>query len=1346
MALLNLVPHSKASHVAVKDGSWFDASTWEGGKIPENGANVLIPKGIKVSYNQQSDARLETVRLDGTLTFASGANTKLVVDTFVNAPSGTLNIGTQENPIQADKTAEIVITADGAIDRSWDPTLLSRGVISHGAVNIHGAEKADFITLQRDVMAGDSELVLSQAPSGWRVGDQLVLGGTRTNNAGSHADNSKFQDEVLTITEINGNRIKFTNNDITEGDNTVLRFDHTRPDVAEKSQLKLYVANTSRNVTFETENAADLAPGDRGHVMFMHNPDVVVQNAGFYNLGRSDKTKLVDDIGTNKDGRPGNGTNIRGRYALHFHRTGAEDPSGQAAIAKGNAVVGSPGWGIVHHDSHAIVEDNVVFDVAGAGIVQEAGNEIGAWRNNITIKTTGDGNFGLGFGINDPRPNNFDFGFNGEGYWVQGAGLVDFKDNIAISTGGEAITLHGGLDGGDSTRDKKFVKVANLPDYLKDIAKNTDDESVIDVGTVPTDIDGFIAYNAMRGLGSWKRTINPDGLERMNNFDSEGLLKPGHDYPSTYKNFKLWNVRYFGVHFNYNSNVKLQNGLVLGDGDHSLKYGSTGIANNYAANKLSLDGITVKNFEVGMAVPRDGTNNDGPTFVGSEIKNSTFEGNSTNFVPTRPLSAQFGGNGEEDLPSFFKIQNTSFAEQSGNIAPTAKFQTAAAGGLAVEFSAGESYDADAGENSRGEKLTTKDGKGIVAYGWDFDSDGAIDAFGRTVHQSFKQAGRRDVTLTVWDTQGAASRTTQSVTVQPTAYGNALQNSSFSNGKLAESYNGKISYANKGWFATDGAGIWTGTGDGGAAILSGQQYRSGIGQIIYDQGVMKGEQTLSLDLRNIESGLEPWELNEISVNLWGINGEFGHNIYDYNGPYQAGALSMQSTQLVDETLGGESFDWTSFEWDVNLGDGYDYFLVQIDAARVDNNRNESGNFVGVDNVTFGGGQGNPPAPVDTGSQGKPEIEEPTEEPKAEEPKAEEPKTEAPKAEEPKAEEPKVEEPKVEEPTEEPKLEEPDGAENGGGMDTPEQPTNMDSDATSDPAYLSGSGGQKRFTVEAGDRLTIGDFGTVGRSNKPKRAVRAEVDTLQFSGEGLSARNLKLTQSGDDLVVSFEGSDTRVTLKQTALDHIENLPERRGKAVGNLLFNGELQPTNSVDIFRADRTRKRVFRRDTVTFLNDLNNWTRGFGGQSGDVINAMGGDDVVWGFGGSDILRGGNGNDRLIGAALKRKARGAEELDVLSGGNGSDTFQLGDKKGAYYSDGDASTAGLNSYALITDFSAAEGDKLKLAGKAEDYFLEAVSQNGVAGTGVYLKSDQESDLVAVVQGEAALDLNSTAVTFV
>ena len=416
---LNLLSHSQATHVAVNNGAWFNPNTWQNGKIPGDGADVLIPQGRRVFYGQKSDARLDTLRVDGTLKFAYGRNTRMLVDTFMVAPQGKLLIGTESKPVNQNKIAQIIFTSDSAIDTEWDSKQISRGLISHGDVQINGANKLDFTAIRGDALAGDNQLVLRlpsgmKQPQGWRVGDRLVLGGTDYNRRGNDEDNSRFEDEVLTITAINGNKISFVNENIETGDNTVLRFDHKRPENY-KNELKLYVANTTRNVSFSTENGATIPTQQRGHVMFMHNPKVKVNNAGFYDLGRTDKNKLVDDPVQNVDGSVGKGANPRGRYALHFHRTGIDDPNGMAAIANGNAVVGSPGWGIAHHDSNAILENNVVFDVVGAGIAAEAGNEIGRWRNNITIKTTGDEHANsvqqLSLNRSSQRAERFDFGF-----------------------------------------------------------------------------------------------------------------------------------------------------------------------------------------------------------------------------------------------------------------------------------------------------------------------------------------------------------------------------------------------------------------------------------------------------------------------------------------------------------------------------------------------------------------------------------------------------------------------------------------------------------------------------------------------------------------------------------------------------------------------------------------------------------------------------------------------------------------------------------------------------------------------------------------------------------------------
>jgi len=136
--LLDLVPHSAATHIAVNDGSWFDPNTWQQGQVPGTDAKVVISEGVHVTYDAESDTRLETVRVDGTLEFAHNRNTKIVVDTFIASPTSTLMIGSEANPIQADKTARIVIADNGEIDANWDSTLISRGVVTHGQVSSSG--------------------------------------------------------------------------------------------------------------------------------------------------------------------------------------------------------------------------------------------------------------------------------------------------------------------------------------------------------------------------------------------------------------------------------------------------------------------------------------------------------------------------------------------------------------------------------------------------------------------------------------------------------------------------------------------------------------------------------------------------------------------------------------------------------------------------------------------------------------------------------------------------------------------------------------------------------------------------------------------------------------------------------------------------------------------------------------------------------------------------------------------------------------------------------------------------------------------------------------------------------
>ncbi|MEH2047827.1 beta strand repeat-containing protein [Nostoc sp.] len=212
-----------------------------------------------------------------------------------------------------------------------------------------------------------------------------------------------------------------------------------------------------------------------------------------------------------------------------------------------------------------------------------------------------------------------------------------------------------------------------------------------------------------------------------------------------------------------------------------------------------------------------------------------------------------------------------------------------------------------------------------------------------------------------------------------------------------------------------------------------------------------------------------------------------------------------------------------------------------------------------------------------------------------------------------------------------------------------PSNNIIDGLTGDDTLTGNGGQDKFIIRPGDGDdTITDFGGIGKGTTPTSAVIASLDTLQFTGSGLTAQNLQLTQNGNNLEVTFDENVafTKVTLQNFKLENLDNLAASGSRpALGNILFDGQTNIADSFDVFDANSTQTTLFNKNTVTFLNDLNNNITGFD-NSADIINGQGGDDIIDGKSGNDLLRGSAGNDTLVGGAGN---------DTLVGGAGADPF-------------------------------------------------------------------------------------------
>lgn len=558
MDMLYLVKHADVTHMVMHDGPWSDPATWKDRKLPADNAKVLVPRGKMVTVDNDITASLHTIRVDGKLHFAPDKDTSLLVDTMVVTPSGQLVMGTTDAPIAPNRRARIVFADRGPIDVNWDPNALSRGLIAHGLVSMVGAEVTPFLALARAPMKGDTRLVLSRAPTNWKKGDRLILTGT----VSGQGKNGQTQDEELTILEITGAEV------------TVRPVEHNH--AAPAAGLSAYVANVSRNLSLESQNRNPEELARHGHVMFMHSPRVKLANAGFYDLGRTDKRIVVNDSRVDEHRKliTGSGSNPRGRYSVHFHRAGS-DGKLPAIPVKGCAVVNAPGWGFVNHSSHIDFEDNVAYNVHGSAFVTEAGDEIGSFRRNLAIRSIGSGHDTVS------RNNIQDFAHEGSGFWLQGGGVA-VEDNIAAGQRDAAFFFFtSGLI--EEGLGRMGFAVANAPEHdrvnnLKS-PKENQPPGRMTLNYLPLrSCKGNIAFAS--GIGILIRFHNPPVTK------------------SVVEECTVWNTR-IGVRILYSDNILLRNLRLIGDGKNAQVGVSQG---SEAIGGTVYDNLHVEGWNTGIGV------------------------------------------------------------------------------------------------------------------------------------------------------------------------------------------------------------------------------------------------------------------------------------------------------------------------------------------------------------------------------------------------------------------------------------------------------------------------------------------------------------------------------------------------------------------------------------------------------------------------------------------------------------------------------------------------------------------------------------------------------------------------
>ncbi|WP_373852110.1 hypothetical protein [Bradyrhizobium sp.] len=229
----------------------------------------------------------------------------------------------------------------------------------------------------------------------------------------------------------------------------------------------------------------------------------------------------------------------------------------------------------------------MTFAIAGSHFFAENGTEIGSFRGNLAVRSTGSGDDLVS------RMGIFDNGHQGHGFWMQSAG-VRVTDNWAFGHAAGAYVVFG----------YAFAEGGNNRTYFD--ARNTDNRVNADAqGRISTsDVDLYFARNHAAG--------STDGVEIWNH----KLLAP-HPSQSLIEDITVWNVSRHALFIPYVRDTLIRNVHAYG-GEHHMDT-DFAIGGNSQTENITFQNVTAERFPTGLLLPRRGIN----TVDGAFLRNPT---------------------------------------------------------------------------------------------------------------------------------------------------------------------------------------------------------------------------------------------------------------------------------------------------------------------------------------------------------------------------------------------------------------------------------------------------------------------------------------------------------------------------------------------------------------------------------------------------------------------------------------------------------------------------------------------------------------------------------------------------
>jgi hypothetical protein len=409
----------------------------------------------------------------------------------------------------------LFVVRDVPLDTTRDPYQWGNGLLNFGRQTRVGCQKTAFLPTTGDLHQGDSAITLSSAPTGWAVGDELLIPDTAPP---SQLQTTTQYGPVLVarretpafITAIAGATVTI---------NKGLDFDHLAVKTPRGDTAVLpRVANLTRNIVVQSENPQG-TPGHQANIGETTTWDI--QYTASMGMGRT-KIAPIDNTDLTQS-PPHIGTNQIAKYDDHDHHVDSSPDSQRI----GNVYRGNPHqakWGLsVHVTSDTLVQDNIFLDFPGAGIVTEDGPEVrNTFRHNLVAYS----------GVGNDRPEDAQLfradqnmanncpGCEGSGYWFHGIqntfdGNEAWNNYRGIMLFNQQQPGQGGQGGTGAQLAQaieSFPSVPSIPpDTLLSLAQQ--------VTMLPLSMTNNVAAsNTLAGLETWATSRFPDiGLTAVNN-------------------------------------------------------------------------------------------------------------------------------------------------------------------------------------------------------------------------------------------------------------------------------------------------------------------------------------------------------------------------------------------------------------------------------------------------------------------------------------------------------------------------------------------------------------------------------------------------------------------------------------------------------------------------------------------------------------------------------------------------------------------------------------------------------------------------------------------------------------